>query len=47
MALRDGLPLPLALVALYLPGDLIKAVLAGLVTQALARMRPGALLSRS
>jgi biotin transport system substrate-specific component len=47
MALNRALPLPLALAALYLPGDLIKAVLAGLVTQGLARMRPGALLSRS
>lgn len=47
MALREGLPLPLALTALYLPGDLIKAVLAGLATQAIARMRPGALLSRA
>jgi biotin transport system substrate-specific component len=46
MGLNQSLPLPLALAALYLPGDLIKAVLAGLVTQALARMRPGALLSR-
>lgn len=32
--------------AAFLPGDLIKAVLAGLVTQGIARMRPGALLSR-
>lgn len=31
----------------FIPGDLIKAVLAGLVTQALARARPGALLSRN
>lgn len=30
----------------FIPGDLIKAVLAGLVTQALAKARPGALLSR-
>ena len=30
----------------FLPGDLVKAVLAGLVTQAIARARPGALLSR-
>ena len=30
----------------FLPGDLIKAVLAGLVTHAIARARPGALLSR-
>ncbi|MCU0825918.1 MAG: biotin transporter BioY [Tabrizicola sp.] len=30
----------------YLPGDILKAVLAGLVTQSLARMRPASLLSR-
>ena len=31
----------------YLPGDILKAVLAGLVTQSLARMRPASLLSRA
>ncbi len=31
----------------FLPGDVVKAVIAGLVTAALARMRPGALLSRA
>jgi biotin transport system substrate-specific component len=31
----------------YLPGDLIKVVLCALITQALARMRPDALLSRA
>ena len=31
----------------FLPGDLIKVVLAALVTQAIARMRPGSLLSRT
>jgi biotin transport system substrate-specific component len=31
----------------FLPGDAIKAVIAGLVTQSLARMRPAALLSRA
>ena len=31
----------------FLPGDVLKAVLAGFVTQAIARMRPGALLSRA
>jgi len=30
----------------FLPGDIIKAVLAGLITQSIARARPGALLSR-
>jgi len=31
----------------FLPGDLIKVVLAALVTQSIARMRPNALLSRA
>lgn len=31
----------------FLPGDVIKAVLAGLITQSLARMRPASLLSRA
>jgi biotin transport system substrate-specific component len=35
------------LAAPYLVGDSIKAVLAGLVTQAIAKARPEALLSRS
>lgn len=34
------------LITPYLPGDAIKVVLAALVTQGLARMRPGILLSR-
>ena len=46
MGLSASLPLPLALSALYLPGDLIKAGLAALITQGIAQMRPGALLSR-
>lgn len=33
--------------AAFLPGDMLKAVLAGLVTQAIARARPAALLSRA
>ena len=41
------LPLPAALALLYLPGDLIKVALAAMVTQAIARMRPSAVLSRS
>ena len=36
-----------ALATPFLPGDLVKAVLAALVTRAIAQMRPGALLSRS
>lgn len=31
----------------FLPGDVVKAVLAGLITQSIARARPGALLSRA
>ncbi|WP_431300527.1 biotin transporter BioY [Tabrizicola sp. BL-A-41-H6] len=31
----------------FLPGDVVKAVLAGMVTQSLARMRPASLLSRA
>jgi biotin transport system substrate-specific component len=30
----------------YIPGDAIKAVLAGLITRGVAQMRPEALLSR-
>ena len=41
------LPLPVALSALFLPGDLIKVVLAALITRAVAQMRPAALLSRA
>ena len=33
--------------AAFLPGDIIKAVLAGVITQAIATARPGALLSRA
>ena len=31
----------------FLPGDIVKAVIAGLVTQSLARMRPVSLMSRA
>ena len=34
------------LVTAFIPGDVIKAVLTGLIVQALARSRPDALLSR-
>lgn len=47
IAIYRSLPLPLALASLYIPGDLIKAVLAGLITRGLAQMRPGSLLSRA
>lgn len=48
MALILGLPLQqAALLALaFLPGDILKAVLTGLVTHSIARARPEALLSR-
>ena len=44
--LEKTLPEAALLAAPYLIGDTIKAVLAGLVTQAIARARPAALLSR-
>ncbi|MBI1171841.1 BioY family transporter [bacterium] len=49
MALTLGKTLPEAslLATPFLPGDLIKAVLAGLITQTIARMRPNAVLSRA
>lgn len=49
MAITLGKTLPEAtLLALpFLPGDLVKCILAALVTRSIARMRPGALLSRS
>ncbi|MCZ0960251.1 biotin transporter BioY [Paracoccus benzoatiresistens] len=34
------------LMAAFIPGDIIKAVLTGLITQALARSRPASILSR-
>lgn len=49
MALALGKTLPEATLFAtpFLPGDLIKAALAGLITQAIARMRPSAVLSRA
>lgn len=49
MALMLGKTLPeaTALASPFLPGDLIKAVLAALITKSIAQMRPGALLSRA
>ena len=44
--LGKSLPEAALLAAPFLIGDSIKAVLAGLITQAIARMRPDALLSR-
>lgn len=48
IAVMSGKPLGETAIAalIFLPGDLIKAALAALVTQAVARARPGALLSR-
>lgn len=46
LVLDKTLPEAALLAAAYLPGDLLKAVLAGFVTQAIARMRPDALRSR-
>jgi biotin transport system substrate-specific component len=45
--LDKTLPEATLLAAPYLIGDTIKAVLAGLITQAIAQMRPAALLSRN
>lgn len=49
MALVLGKSLPEAafLGMAFLPGDILKAVLAGLVTRSLAQMRPGSVLSRA
>ncbi|PVB60025.1 biotin transporter BioY [Labrenzia sp. 011] len=49
VALMAGLSLPKAALAsvIYIPGDLIKVVLAALITQTVARGLPGAVLSRT
>ncbi|MCB6179689.1 biotin transporter BioY [Rhodobacter sp. Har01] len=47
LVLKKSLGEAALLTGAYLPGDAIKAVLAGLVTQSIARMRPGSLLSRA
>jgi len=41
-----GETMAIALVLPFIPGDLIKVVLAGLITSGLARARPAAVLSR-
>jgi len=46
LALGKSLPEAALLATPFLAGDVIKAVLAALVTQAIAQARPGALLSR-
>lgn len=47
LALGKSLPEAALLATPFLAGDLIKAVLAALITQAIAQARPGALLSRA
>ena len=49
IAVMAGKPLSEAFLGamVFLPGDLIKAVLAAFITQAVAQARPGALLSRA
>jgi len=46
MMLQKGPVEALLLVSAFIPGDMIKAVLAGLITAALARARPASVLSR-
>lgn len=47
LMLDKTLPEATLMITAFLPGDLIKVALAGLVTHSLARMRPGVLLSRN
>lgn len=47
LMLDKTLPEAALMVTAFLPGDLIKIVLAALITQGIARMRPDALLSRA
>ncbi|WP_420334901.1 biotin transporter BioY [Roseibium sp.] len=49
VAYMAGLPLTTAALgsAIYIPGDLVKVVLAALIAQTIARGLPGAMLSRS
>ncbi|MCT4372201.1 biotin transporter BioY [Yangia mangrovi] len=46
VTLGKTLPEAALLVTAFIPGDVIKAVLAGLITSALARSRPASVLSR-
>jgi len=46
IVLGKSWPAAAALVAAYIPGDIIKTVLAGFITQGLAKIRPAAVLSR-
>lgn len=45
--LDRGLTETLAILAVYIPGDVIKVVLTGLITAGLARARPASVLSRA
>ncbi|OYU20142.1 MAG: BioY family transporter [Rhodobacteraceae bacterium PARR1] len=47
LMLDKTLPEAALMITAFLPGDLIKVVLAALITQGIARMRPDALLSRA
>ncbi len=47
LVMQKSLPEATTLATAFLPGDLIKSVLAALITQGIARMRPEALLSRT
>lgn len=47
LVLQKPLPEAAAMAMAFLPGDLIKAALAALITQGIAKMRPEALLSRA
>ena len=47
VVLDKSLPEAALLATPFLIGDLIKCVLAALITRAIAQMRPGALLSRA
>ena len=47
IALDKSLLESAALVTVFIPGDIIKAVLAGFITSGLAKARPASVLSRS
>ena len=47
IALDKSLMESAALVTVFIPGDIIKAVLAGFITSGLAKARPASVLSRS
>jgi len=47
IVLGKTIPQATALVVAFIPGDVIKAVLAGLITSALAKARPESVLSRA